>query len=85
MGGYEPEAYEIWWAGADTASGKFAYELLFNDTKPFVRAYTHRNKADVTPATGDSIGFTTNAIIGGAQYKFRYRAINIHSFSYTTP
>ncbi|TNV75036.1 hypothetical protein FGO68_gene6423 [Halteria grandinella] len=71
--GYEVHAYEVWWQDKD---GTFAYELLYNDTKPFQLTYTHKNKGS-TPDVGDT-SYPTQAIVGGTRYKFKYRAVNIH-------
>lgn len=66
-------AYEVWWTDKD---GTFQYEMLFTDTKPFQLRYTHRNKG-TEPDVGDTT-YPTQAIVGGTQYKFKYRGVNIH-------
>lgn len=72
-GGYEVSSYEVWWTDKD---GTFPYELIFTDTKPFQLKYTHRNKG-TDPDVGDT-PTPTQPVVGGTQYKFKYRGVNIH-------
>jgi len=48
------------------------WELLFNDNSPFVTNYLY------TKTDPEDMSNPAHAIVPGVQYRFRYRAINIH-------
>lgn len=75
MGGIDITSYEVYWTDTN-----FPYEPLFIDTPPFKLNYLHVNM-NSTPDAGNTLDFATNPIVGGATYKFKYLAVNVHGKS----